>query len=113
MLVVMSRVLMSLFIVQALNLDLKSVRFIVETKSIEDECNSNCDCRKLCTLACCIKPTGYSPLRLIVTAIGILVAIFATYLIVSTDSNLYIVFWVCYSVLRRLMTKSKSKIKTA
>ncbi|KAJ0172737.1 hypothetical protein K1T71_011876 [Dendrolimus kikuchii] len=50
------------------------------------------------------------PVQIIFNAIGILVAILATYLIISTDSKLYLVFWICYSVLRRMMLKSKNAL---
>ncbi|CAK1542705.1 unnamed protein product [Leptosia nina] len=51
-------------------------------------------------------------MRLIFNALGIVIAVLATYMIVSTDSKLYVIFWLCYSVLRRLMVKSRSHLKT-
>ncbi|XP_047027890.1 uncharacterized protein LOC124635974 [Helicoverpa zea] len=51
------------------------------------------------------------PMALLFNAIGILVALIATYMIVTTNSNIYLVFWVAYSVLRRL-SKSRSHIKS-
>lgn len=52
------------------------------------------------------------PMRLMFNAIGILVALVATYLIVTTDSNIYIIFWVCYSILRR-MSKSRLSVSSS
>lgn len=54
--------------------------------------------------------TYEKPMKLMFNAIGIIVALIATYLIVTTDSNIYIVFWVAYSILRRL---SKSRLATS
>ncbi|XP_075982411.1 uncharacterized protein LOC142980735 [Anticarsia gemmatalis] len=59
------------------------------------------------TLGCppdcsCKKTSPYKPMNLFFNAIGIIVALIATYMIVTSNSNLYLVFWVCYSVLRRL-----------
>ncbi|PZC80107.1 hypothetical protein B5X24_HaOG215329 [Helicoverpa armigera] len=51
------------------------------------------------------------PMSLLLNAIGILVALIATYMIVTTNSNIYLVFWVAYSVLRRL-SKSRSHVKS-
>lgn len=51
------------------------------------------------------------PMQLLFNAISILVALIATYLIVTTDSNIYLIFWVAYSVLRRL-SKSRSHAKS-
>ncbi|VVD02311.1 unnamed protein product [Leptidea sinapis] len=50
--------------------------------------------------------------NLIFNAVGILIAVLATYMIISTDSKLYIVFWIFYSVLRRLMVKTNAMKST-
>ncbi|GBP77895.1 hypothetical protein EVAR_54278_1 [Eumeta japonica] len=45
--------------------------------------------------------------RVVFTIIGLLVSAYASYVIITTNSNLYLVLWVCYSVVRRLMRGNK------
>ncbi|KAG7304990.1 hypothetical protein JYU34_010425 [Plutella xylostella] len=49
-------------------------------------------------------------LQVLFTILGVLVAVSAAYLMVATDSRLYLVFWIAYSVLRRMM-KKKTHVK--
>ncbi|KAF9802915.1 hypothetical protein SFRURICE_015512 [Spodoptera frugiperda] len=65
-------------------------------------------CPEDCPCKINAQKTQRRPLQLLFNVIGIIVALVATYLIVTTDSNIYLIFWICYSVLRRL-TKSKSR----
>lgn len=58
----------------------------------------------------CKKNTSRKGTQILFNAIGIIVALIATYLIVTTNSNIYLVFWVAYSVLRRL-SKSRVHVK--
>ncbi|CAG4937889.1 unnamed protein product [Parnassius apollo] len=91
---------------------------IEETLS-QDKCKPNCPCKKLplCPPGCSCKEDNKqtAALRLVFNALGILVALLATYMIITTDSKLYLVFWICYSVLRRMMLKTKSgaRVETA
>ncbi|KAG6459739.1 hypothetical protein O3G_MSEX011573 [Manduca sexta] len=66
----------------------------------KNTCPADCSCR--------VKNTK-TPLQIMFNAIGIIIAILATYLIVSTDSKLYLVFWVGYSILRKMMKKKNEK----
>ncbi|CAK1589210.1 unnamed protein product [Parnassius mnemosyne] len=89
---------------------------IEETLS-QHKCKPNCSCKKLplCPTGCsCMEDNKQTTaLRLVFNALGILVAIIATYMIVTTDSKLYLVFWICYSVLRRMMLKTKAGASVA
>ncbi|CAG4960895.1 unnamed protein product [Colias eurytheme] len=60
----------------------------------------------------CKKKKSSNRMQLVFNAVGIMVAVLATYMIINTDSKLYIIFWICYSVLRRLMVKSRRHLKT-
>lgn len=66
-------------------------------------CPADCPCKE--------KPAKSKPMALFFNAIGILIALMATYMIVTTDSNIYLIFWVAYSILRRL-TRSRSHAKS-
>ncbi|RVE49677.1 hypothetical protein evm_005652 [Chilo suppressalis] len=86
---------------------------IEETLSLE--CHPVCPCRNAsCPPGCSCKTdiANNRTLALIFNALGILVAILATYMIINTDSKLYLVFWICYSVLRRMMLRSKEHLKS-
>lgn len=68
--------------------------------STQPTCPMDCPCRK--------QNTKSSYIPLLFNALGIIIALFATYLLITTDSKLYLIFWICYSVLRRVMAKTKS-----
>ncbi|KAF9422117.1 hypothetical protein HW555_002138 [Spodoptera exigua] len=70
-------------------------------------CPEDCPCKMN------VQKPQKRPLQLLFNLIGIIVALVATYLIVTTDSNMYLIFWICYSVLRRLTkSKSRSRVKS-
>ncbi|XP_047998715.1 uncharacterized protein LOC125236072 [Leguminivora glycinivorella] len=62
---------------------------------------------EICPLDCPCRQKTSSYLPLLFNILGILFAVFATYMMITTDSNLYLIFWICYSVLRRMMGKNK------
>lgn len=74
---------------------------------LEPECPQDCPCRTTCPPGCPCKTRSSKTSQMFFYAAGVVVAILAMYLIVSTDSKVYLVFWVVYSVLRRMILKSK------
>lgn len=45
----------------------------------------------------------------ICTVIGILVAILSSYVLITTNSNLFLIFWITYSILRKIYRKKTDK----
>ncbi|XP_059046718.1 uncharacterized protein LOC131842204 [Achroia grisella] len=85
----------------------------VEESILKPECKEDsATCNKLPNAICYRKHNNYNnAIKVILNVLGIIVAILASYMIINTDSKLYIIFWLCYSVLRRMMLKSKKQQK--
>ncbi|CAH2055877.1 unnamed protein product, partial [Iphiclides podalirius] len=82
----------------------------IEENLLQHKCEPNCPCKNppVCPPGCpCRKESRRASTRLFFNALGILVAVLATYMIVTSDSKLYLVFWISYSILRRMMVKNK------
>jgi hypothetical protein len=54
------------------------------------------------------KSYNYNARAVFFNVLGIIFAIFVAYFIISTDSNIYLLIWVCYSVLRKMIGKSRT-----
>ncbi|XP_073954523.1 uncharacterized protein isoform X2 [Choristoneura fumiferana] len=83
--------------------DLQDTSDPVSSELQEELCPPDCPCRRT-------PETVKSSIRLQIffNVLGIFFALFAIYLMVTTNSNLYLIFWICFSVLRRMMGKTRT-----